>query len=314
MSWFVINLRKSFALAIAVGCLFYPLIGRCDSSGMLRVVATNSIVADWVRNIAGDQINLVTLVGANADVHTFEPTPSDDIILAKSDIIFEIGFGLEHWMDKLYAASASKAKRIVLTDGVVTHPLNILRLGREHHQDSDPHVWQNVRYVMGIVKRINSALKSADLAHAAIYEANTQAYLKQLQDLDAWIIRKVTAIPRESRQLVTNHDTLGYFCERYQFKLVGAAFESVTTEAEDPSAKDMAELIFRIKTTKVRVIFAENTNNSKYITSLAQEAKVELAPPLFTDALGTKESQADTYIHMMRYNVDTIILSLFKSQ
>ena len=123
-------------------------------------------------------------------------------------------------------------------------------------------------------------------------------------------MRTTSQIPKAQRQLVTNHDSLGYFCERYQFTLVGAAFDSATTEAEDPSAKDMANLIFKIRKTGAKVVFAENIQNSKVIASLAREAKVRLAPSLYTDALGKRSGPADTYIKMMRYNVQTIVSML----
>ncbi len=285
-------------------CILFLSVSYAQPSVKLKVVATNSIVANWVKNIASDdQIALTTLVGPDADVHTFEPTPLDNVALAKADVIFEIGLGFEHWMDKLYTASASHAKRIVLTEKVVSQPLTVLR-------DVDPHVWHNVRYVIGMVKRMNHALQLADPAHASIYETNTQSYLRQLEDLESWATKKVAQIPPERRKLVTNHDSLGYFCQHYGFDLIGAAFESATTEAEDPSAKDMAHLIDKIKLFGVHVVFAENINNSKLLASIAREAHVVLAPPLYTDALGPQGSPADTYIKMMRYNIETIVRML----
>ncbi|MBI3601998.1 MAG: zinc ABC transporter substrate-binding protein [Candidatus Omnitrophica bacterium] len=305
------NVMKMFwCVLLSGGFFFSPAIGYSEPLVKLKAVATNSMVANWIKNIAGDQVVLTTLVGANADVHTFEPTPSDNVALAKADIIFEIGLGFEHWMNRLYAASASRAKRIVLTDQVVSQPLTILRLGQKHGEDVDPHVWHNVRYVMGMVKRMGSALASADPAHAAIYKANTISYLKQLEALEAWAIRKVAEVPRERRKLVTNHDSLGYLCQHYGFDLIGAAFESATTEAEDPSARDIAHLIDKIKTSGVPVVFAENIHNSQLLASIAREAHVQLAPPLYTDALGSQPSQADTYIKMMRYNIETIVRML----
>ena len=137
-----------------------------------------------------------------------------------------------------------------------------------------------------------------------------EAYLKQLQELDDWVMRTTSQLPKAQRKLVTNHDSLGYFCERYQFVLIGAAFDSSTTEAEDPSAKDMANLILKIRNSRIHTVFAENIHNSKVIASLAKEAKAQLAPSLYTDALGAKDSLADTYIHMIHYNVQTIVKAL----
>ncbi len=299
------------ALLISLGVFLNSVISFAQMPQKLKVVATNSIVADWVRNVAGSQVDLITLVGPDADVHTFEPTPFDDVALFKADIIFEIGLGFEHWMNKLYAASGSHAKRVVLTDRVDIDPLSIFEHG--HKEDIDPHVWHNVLYVIKMVQRINRILQSSDPLHAQVYEQNTQFYLKQLQGLESWALKTVAQIPKAKRKLVTNHDSLGYFCEHYQFKLIGAAFNSATTEAEDPSAKDMADLILKIKKSGVGVVFAENMQNSKVLASLAKEAHVNLAPPLYTDALGPQGSVADTYIKMMRYNIETIVHELLKT-
>ncbi len=280
---------------------------RAESDKKLKVVATTSIIADWIKNIASDQVELTTLVGPDSDAHTFEPSASDSVALAHADVIFENGFGLEHWMNKLYTAANSKASRIVLAKSVVESPLTIFKSGDNRYEDVDPHVWGNIRYVVGMVNMINNTLKSMDPHHAKAYESRTMAYIVELKELDNWIMKKVAFIARPQRKIVTNHNSLGYFCERYQFEVVGAAFDSVTTEAEDSSAKKMAELLFKIKKANVKVIFAENIHNSKMIASLADEAHIKLAPALYTDALGPQGSQADTYIKMMKYNAQVIV-------
>ena len=114
----------------------------------------------------------------------------------------------------------------------------------------------------------------------------------------------------EQRQLVTSHDTFGYFAKRYGFKIIGAGVESATTEAADPSARDIALLVDKIKSAKVKTIFAENMHNSKLLQSIAKEAGVNLAPALYTDALGAEDSDGGTYIAMMQHNVKVIAEAL----
>jgi len=293
-------------LVISLAACLLPVTAQAQTSAKLRVVATSSIIADWVKNIAGDAVELTVLVGPDSDVHTFEPTPADNIELSKASLVFENGLGFEHWMDKLYRSSQSKAKRVVLTKGVVQQPLTIYQV-QQHRDEFDPHAWHNVRYAIGMVKKMAQALIEADQVHADIYAKNLALYEKSLQELDEWVMKATSQIPKAQRKLVTNHDSLGYFCERYQFTLIGAAFESSTTEAEDPSAQDMANLINKIKKSGVRVVFAENINNAKVISAVASEAKVKVAPALYTDALGGKGSPAETYLQMIRYNVQTIV-------
>lgn len=269
--------------------------------GKLAVVATFSILGDWVQTIGGDSIALTLLAGPGSDTHTFEPSPVDSVALTHAQLIFEIGLGFESWLDKLYQASDAKAKRVVVTEGIQLRKLE---------NETDPHAWHDVQNAIKMVETIRDALRTADPQHAQNYQVNAEAYLQQLQDLERWIQQEVTKIPTERRKLVTNHDTFGYFAARYGFELVGSALESASTETADPAAADLVALIERMKTEQVPAIFAENVSNPELLQRIAQEAGVTLAPPLYTDALGEPGSAGDTYIKMMRYNVTTIVTAL----
>jgi ABC-type Zn uptake system ZnuABC Zn-binding protein ZnuA len=240
----------------------------------------------------------------------------DNVSMGDADLVFEIGLGFEHWMDKMYLASGSKAKRIILSRGIVNNPLSTPHEHHDHHayghrhEDIDPHVWHNVRYVIGMVSRIRESLSNKDPVHALEYARNAEAYISELEELDRWILLSMAQIPKSKRKLVTNHDSLSYYCERYQLELIGVLIDSFTTEAQDPSARDMAELIFKIKKEGVPAVFAERSSNSKTLQALAQEAGITAAPSLYTDALGPPGSEADTYIKFMRFNTETIVKNL----
>lgn len=288
-------------------------------TGKLKVVATYSVVGDFVRNIAGDQVELRTLVGGDGDAHTFEPAPQDGVALAKADLIFENGVGFEGWLDKLYSSSQSTAKRVVVSKGLKLleadddHEHGAKKDGDKHkhdHDDHDPHVWHDVQNAINMVEVVRDELVKADDANADKYKANAAAYLQQLKELDKWVVDQVATIPEANRKLVTSHDTFGYFSKRYGFKVIGTAISSFTTEAADPSAAEFGKLVAAIKTAKVPAIFAENVHNPKLMQRLAQEAGVKLAPPLYTDALGKEGSSGDTYIKMMRHNVSIIVTNL----
>lgn len=307
---------KTFWSVLISLCFISVPVLSAEPQAKLKVIASNSLIADWTLQVAGDKVDLKVLVGADSDVHNYEPTPADTIAVAQADVVFENGLGFEHWMNKLYRSSGSSARRVILTQGVVKDPLMINEDAHHHeadghhHGERDPHVWHNVRYVIGMVAKIADELGQADVHNRDLYQQRAADYIVQLQELDGWILKQTSRLSKEERRIVTNHDSLGYFCERYQFTLVGAVFESSTTEAEDPSARDMAELIMKIKKTGVRAVFAENVSNAKVIAALAQEAKVRLAPALYTDALGAPGSEADTYIKMIRYNVKTLVEAL----
>ena len=290
--------------------------------GKTKVVATFSVLGDFVKNVAGDQVELITLVGPDGDTHTFEPTPSDSVALANADIVVENGAGLEPWLDSLFRSAQSKANRIVVTTGLALlkgddddkhdHQAGKKEVGHDQHDrdDFDPHIWHDVKNVMHMVEQIRDGLAKRDPAHAEAYKSNAAAYSKQLEDLDKWVVTQLATIPPANRKLVTNHDTFGYFAHRYGFEVVGTALGSLFTETGDPSAAAFAKLCEAIKATKVPAIFAENLNNAQVMQRLANEAGVKLSPLLYTDALGKPDSEGDTYLKMMRYNVTTIVSQL----
>jgi len=307
--------RMGMLLATTAWCL---LPGGCTESarrpGKLRVIATYSILGDLVQSVAGENAEVVTLVGPDGDAHTFEPTPNDGIAIAGADVVFLNGIGFETWLDKLHSSSRSKARRVVVTAGLK------LRHGGEdrhdlhspgpHHHVHDPHVWHDVQNAAHMVGLICDKLTEADPAYAETYRVNAAATLGRLQLLDVWVVARIDMLPRQNRKLVTGHDTFGYFAERYGFDVVGTALESVSTEASDPSPATFAKLVEEVKRAKVPAIFAENVHNPKLMQRLATEAGVRLAPPLYTDALGKPGSNGDTYEKMIRHNVTAIVEAL----
>ncbi|MCL4302911.1 MAG: metal ABC transporter substrate-binding protein [Anaerolineae bacterium] len=305
------------ALVLLVGCgSSQPdQVAASSTSEKLKVVATFSILGDLVQNVGGDKIELYTLVGPGSDTHTFEPSPSDSVALVEAKLIFENGLGLETWLDKLYTASDSQAKRVAVTEGL--EPIAMAEGDHEEHGavdehghgEFDPHVWQDVANVIHEVEGIRDALVEADPAGAKTYQANAETYLGQLKELDAWVIAEVEKLPKGRRKLVTSHDTFGYFARRYGFDMVGSGLGS-TTEAGDPSATQLVSLVEEIKGAGVLVIFVENVSNPRLMEQIAAEAGVTLGPALYTDALTEPGSDGDTYIRMMRHNVTVIVMAL----
>jgi ABC-type Zn uptake system ZnuABC Zn-binding protein ZnuA len=311
----------------------------------LKVVATFSILADWVQNVGGDRIEVVTIVPAGGDAHTFDPNPDQVSQIADADVIFEIGAGFETWLDDMYAASGSEARRVVVTDGLdligateeghdhedeAAHASQgageaspAAEEEREHqhtegspaaedeheHGEFDPHVWHDVRNAIAIVEVIRAELGMADSANASTFDANAEAYTAELTELDAFIREEVAGLPEERRKLVTSHDTFAYFARAYGFEVVGTAL-ALTTESGDPPAGEIAALVERIESAGVPAIFAENVSNPDLMQAIADEAGVTLAPPLYTDALGEPGSEGETYIGMIRYNTTTIVTAL----
>lgn len=310
-----------FLRAAMLGALILALVGgRTPASAAqspstdepLQVVASFSILGDLVANVGGDAVSLTTLVRVGADAHTFEPTPADVQALADADLIVMNGLGFETWLDDLYEAADTDAERVIVTEGLDLRPA-----GEDQHEEEgrargefDPHVWHDVNNVVLMVEAIRDALVAANPANADVYRANADAYLAEQEKLDAFIVEQVETLPEERRKLVTSHDTFGYFADRYGFEVIGTALGSASTEVADASAREIVELVDEIRASGVPAIFAENVSNSALMEQIAEEAGVELAPKLYTDALGEPGGEAGTYIDMMRYNVTTIVEAL----
>ncbi|WP_119067479.1 metal ABC transporter solute-binding protein, Zn/Mn family [Rubrobacter indicoceani] len=286
--------------------------------GKLNVVATYSILGDYVRNVGAENIELQTLVGPDGDAHTFEPTPQNSATLSEADLVFENGLEFEVWLYSLYKSSGAGAERVVVTENIEPLVLSEEEAppgpeegpsddnGENAPDEYDPHVWQDVSNAGVMVEAVRDALVESDPDNAAAYRRNAEEYLAELEELDAWISEESEGVPPESRRLVTSHDTFGYFSRAYDYEVVGAGLASFTTEAADPSAGETAGLVGEIELSGVPAIFTENISNPALMEQVACEAGVELAPPLYTDALGEKGTEGETYVGMMRYNVATI--------
>jgi ABC-type Zn uptake system ZnuABC Zn-binding protein ZnuA len=309
------------ALVLALLLLAPPSFAQTPPSGdPLPVVASFSILGDLVKKVGGEAVAVTTLIGPGVDAHTYDPAPADLVVLAEAEVVFENGLGFEPWLDGFFASAQPPGARVVVTEGITPREAGeaAAHEGEEHveegdtpeHGQFDPHVWHDVANVIVMVGNIRDALAAADPDHAELYEANAAAYIAELEALDGSIREQVATLPEERRILVTSHDNLGYFADAYGFTILGNVFGSLSTEAGDPSARDIAALIEAIAATGVPAVFAENVANPDLMESIAAEAGVTLAPPLYTDALGAPGSPGETYIGMMQSNVTAIVDAL----
>jgi zinc/manganese transport system substrate-binding protein len=279
-------LLLAFALALACSA------ARADDR--LPVVASFSILGDLVRQVGGERVAVTTIVGANGDAHVYEPTPEDGRTLAKAKLVFVNGLGLEGWMDRLIAASRTKAKVVIVSAGVEP---------RHGEGGTDPHAWQDARNAWKYVSMIRDALVAADPAHATAYEASAHDYLTNLTALDAEISDRLKALPAERRRIVSTHDAFGYFAARYGVEFI--APQGVSTEAE-ASARDVAKIIDAVKAHKVQAVFLENIADPRLTQRIAAETGAKIGGTLYSDALSDAKGPAVTYIDMMRHNVEEL--------
>jgi zinc/manganese transport system substrate-binding protein len=272
-----------------------PLAARAEAPQKLPVVASFSILADFVRQVGGDKVEVKSLVGPNGDAHVYQPSPADAQSLAEAKLIVVNGLTLEGWMSRLVAASGAKAPTIVASTGVTP------REGEEDGKKGiDPHAWQSVANAKIYVANIRDGLIAADPADADYFRARAQDYEAALDQTDARVRAAIAAIPPQNRKIITTHDAFGYFGAAYGFTFI--APQGLSTESE-PSARDVARLIAQIKREHAPAVFLENISDPRLMKRIAQESGAKIGGELFSDSLSPPDGPAGTYIAMMDHNI-----------
>ncbi|HHZ09784.1 MAG TPA: metal ABC transporter substrate-binding protein [Rhizobiales bacterium] len=308
---------KTLRRAALASVITFALPGAAMADG-LKVVASFSIIADFARNVGGDRVTIVTLVGPEGDAHVYEPKPADAASVGSADVVLVNGLQFEGFLNRLVEASGTRAPVVELTRGA-----EVLKASEtEHHHgeeggDSaehgsetghdhgafDPHAWQSVHNAEIYVKNIADAFCAADAAGCETYRANAAAYGERLEALDAEIRAAVDGIPAGKRTIITSHDAFGYFDHEYGIRFL--APKGVSTESE-ASAADVAALIRQIREDRASAIFVENITNPRLVEQIASETGLTVGGALYSDALSAADGPASTYIDMMRHNITTI--------
>ncbi len=261
----------------------------------LSVVATFSILGDFVKQVGGDDIDLKVLVGPDGDAHAYTPTPDDSKALAHADLFIQNGLGFEGWVSRLAYASGYKGPVITVGDSLASPAKS------EDKITDDPHAWQNVSNARLYVKYIATALGKAMPEKEEAFNARAAAYDAELEKLDAWVKSEIGWVSAPKRKIITSHDAFGYFGAAYGVTFISP--QGVSTEIE-PTAWRVGKLVEQIKAEKIKRVFIENMANPKLITQLAKDAGASLGKPLYSDALSRDDGPATTYILMIRHNVE----------
>jgi zinc/manganese transport system substrate-binding protein len=280
-------------------CLaFVASVAPARAQAPLNVVASFSILADFVRNVGGDRVSVTTLVGPDGDVHVYTPAPVDAKKIADAKLVIINGFGLEGWLPRLVQSSGSKATVVTASTNITPH-----RLG----SSADPHAWQSVVNVRTYINNIRAALSAAAPADAEVFRSNAEAYLAKLDALEGEINQMIGRIPRERRKVISNHNAFGYFASTYDIEFIAPL--GVSTESE-PSARDIAGIITQIKKEKIPAVFLENISDDRLIQRIAAETGAKVGGTLYSDSLTGENGDAPTYIDMVRHNIRTLSRAL----
>jgi zinc/manganese transport system substrate-binding protein len=265
------------------------------------VVATTTQVADFVRNVGGDRVDVHQVLQPNSDPHEYEPRPSDARAVADAQAVFRSGGAVDGWMEDVIANAGGDAPEVTLIDDVRTHAGD--------DGDPDPHWWQDPRNAEAAVRAIRDELVAVDPRGRETYDRNTARYLGKLARLDRESAACIEKLPPAKRKLVTTHDALGYYAARYGLDVIGAVIPSLSTQAQ-PSAKDVQDLVDQIRATGVEAIYPESSINPKLEEAVARESGAATGDALWADTLGPKGSTGATYVASIASNTAAIVSGL----
>ena len=266
----------------------------------LQVVTSFSILEDLVKTLGGEHVSVTNLVSPNSDAHMYQPKPSDVVSISKADLVIFNGLGFEGWMTRLIQNSGYKNIQLIAGEGV-----EVIK----HGEEVDPHAWQSFKNIRVYLKNITQALISLRPKSANDFSKRLKVYLSAISDLEQELHNHLKTIPVSNRIVVTSHDAFGYLGREFDIRFLAPLGTNLKADA---SAKDVAALIDQIRQQKVKALFVENINSPRLLKLISSETKVAIGGRLYSDALSHSGGPADTYLKMMRHNLESLVTS-FKS-
>jgi manganese/zinc/iron transport system substrate-binding protein len=276
----------------------------------VRVVATTGMIADLVKNVGGERVQVSGLMGPGVDPHLYKASAGDVRTIANSDVIFYNGLHLEAGMAKVFERVAdTRIRTVAVTDQI---DRELLLAPPEFEGAYDPHVWFDVTLWMQAVEAVRAALSEMDPGSAAIYDQNAAAYLAELSLLHEYVTSQADRLPADRRVIITAHDAFNYFGRAYGFEVRGLQGISTATEA---GTADVSSLAGFIAERQIPAVFIETSvplRNIEAVQAAVRDRGLELTigGELFSDAMGNPGSPEGTYTGMVRHNIDTIVTAL----
>lgn len=280
------------------------------SSGKYKVITTTTMLADLSKIIGGDVVEVRGLMGPGVDPHLYKASAGDVTIMQEADMVVFNGLHLEGKMGEIFENLDKRGKLVVeIATGLPEEELLIFAADTSVH---DPHIWFDVRLWQAAAKVVVDGFKELDPEHSELFEANYNAYMEELSDLHTYILERAQEIPEDKRILVTAHDAFEYFGKAYGFEVRGLQGISTASEAGTGDVRDLADYIIE---KNIKAVFVESSVPKKNIEALQEAVKakgfdLEIGGELYSDSLGTKGTDAETYIGTVKSNIDTIVDAL----
>ena len=281
------------------------------STRTIQVVTTTSMIADLVRVVGGERVEVEGLMGPGVDPHLFKASEGDVASMAGADVIFYNGLHLEGKMTEIFEQMKQRGlPTIAVAEGGVAEEQ--LRQSELFTGNYDPHVWFDVALWIAVTRYVEEQLAALDPTHAETYAAHAQAYIAELESLDRYVREQAVRVPETQRVLVTSHDAFGYFGRAYGFEVRGLQGISTSSEAGTADVQAVAEMV---ATRRIPAMFVESSVSPRGIEAVreavrARDFEVVIGGTLYGDALGEPGTPPGAYLGMVRHNIDTIVAAL----
>ena len=291
-------------LALAAAC--QPAASPTALSGSAatkkKVLTTFTILADMAQNVAGDKVDVESITKPGAEIHHYEPTPSDIVRLENADLVLDSGLGLETWAARYYA-NAPNVQHITMTDGITP----IIIQGGPFDGKPNPHAWMSPANALIYVENIRKALTQLDPADAATFTANAKTYSDQLRGVDQYLKQDLAQLPANQRVLVSCEGAFSYLTHDYG---MGEYYLWSVNSDQEGTPQQIATVIDEVTANHIPAVFCESTVNDKAQLTVAAQTGARFGGVLYVDSLSDASGPADTYIHLLQYNAETIVAGL----
>ncbi len=311
-----LGFQKTLRVSLFILLLGSLLLSACQgppkrptAGQTLKALAAETFLADIAQNVAGERLQVEALLPAGLDPHAFEPTPQDVARVAASQVLIVNGAGFEAWLEKVLSNAGGERLVIEASAGLAQRAGSAEEGQANEEHEGDPHFWLNPLLTIHYVENIRDGLIQADPQGKATYTQNAADYIEKLKALDGWIEAQIQQIPAERRKLVTNHESFGYFADRYGLQVVGTLIPSSSSEAA-ASAQQLARLVDKIRQVQTTAIFLETGANPQLAEQIAKETGVKVVTDLYSHSITPPDGPAPNYLEMMRHNVRLIVDAL----
>jgi iron/zinc/copper transport system substrate-binding protein len=275
----------------------------------LKVVTTYSILYDIAKQIGGNKIEIHSMVPIGANPHEYDPLPKDVMKMTDAQVVFYNGLNLEEgnsWFKKLLETSGKSGKDAPVyrvSQGIT--PIYLETKGLE--KEPDPHAWMNIQNGIQYAVNIKNALIKEDPKNKTVYTANAEKYIQQLQNLHNETIQRISQIPEGKKYLITSEGAFKYFGKAYNIH-TGYIWEINSDNQGTP--EQIQQVVKQIESNKIPALFVETSVDKRSMETVSKETHVPIAGTIFTDSLGKTGSEGDTYLEMMKWNINTIVNGL----